>query len=187
MAAVGQVLEIQKILADSGSVLISEKKTFDTLDDFCKFSGLNGAIRYFVDPDSNEGKQASQARDKKNAEEKARADEAERVMVEAQAKIAEAETMKAKAEQVSIGLENQVDQAKNALTHQKQMSESQIQHLKQQLEEAKTLIASAEKTEDRKLKKYESDQRTALELTRIEKDSQKEENKNFEQNKESAA
>jgi hypothetical protein len=164
----------------NGSVLVSNKTAFNAIDDFCKFSGLNGATRYFVDPDSPEGVQAQENKDKMDAEAKAKNDEIERIMTEAQAKVAQAETVKAKAQEENVQLRAEVDFTKN-------QADAEIKFLKQQLDETKALIDTMSDDEDRKLRKYEIDQRTALELTRIEKDSKKEENKNFEGNKESTA
>lgn len=180
VGAVGQILELQKMLSDTGSILVNDKKTFDTIDDFCKFSGLNGAVRYFVDPDSPEGKQAQEAKQKQQAEEKAKNDQTEQIMIEAQSKVAEAETVKAKAQQENGRLKNVIEQQNNE-------SEMQISFLKQQLDETKALLEKVSDDQDRQLKKYEIDQRTAVELTRIEKDSEKSENENFQKNKEDAA
>lgn len=179
-AALGQVLSLQKELAANGSILISNKTAFNAMDDFCKFSGLNGAVRYFIDPDSTEGKQAQEQKDQQTTEQKAKDDQVEKIMVEAQAKIAEAETIKAKAQEENVKLRAIVDNTKNE-------SKTQIDFLSQQLDETKTLLENVGKDEDRKLKKYEIDQRTAVELTRIEKGSKKDENDNFNQNKEDVA
>ena len=185
--ALTQVLMMQKELAATQSILISEKRAFDTMDDFCKFSGLNGAVRYFVDPDSPEGQTAKEAKEKQQAEEQKKNDAERMAIASANLKVAEAETVKAKAQADNVQLRSQVEQTKNLLTHQKQMSESTIQSLKQQLAELEALMGQSDKTKDRALKDQDSIRRTAIELTRIEKDSQKEENKNFEKNKEAAA
>ena len=185
--ALGQVLELQKILADSGSILVAEQKAFDTIDDFCKFSGLNGAVRYFVDPSSPEGQAAKAAKDQQMAEEKAKNDEMLRIQAEAQAKLGEAEVIKASAAAEKVKLQSIIDTMKNQITISENRSDAQIDFLKQQLEEMKSLLEQANNDADRMLRKYEIDQRTAVELTRIEKDSQKDENENFQQNKEDAA
>jgi hypothetical protein len=67
------------------------------------------------------------------------------------------------------------------------MSESEIQSLKQQLDQLKTALEASDSKKDREQNERFDIRRTALELTRIEKDSQKEENENLEANKESAA
>ena len=186
-AALGQVLIMQQQLATAGSILISEQKAFDTMDDYCKFNGLNGAVRYFVDPSSPEGKQATEAKQKEQQAEKDKNDKIEQIMVEAQAKVADAEVAQAKIQGMNVQLKNQVEEGKNLLTHTKQMNEAEIQALKQQLDQVKTALDQSNKSADREQRERDSIRRTALELTRIEKDSQKDENANMEQNKESAA
>ena len=187
VAALGQVLQMQATLGQMGSVLISEKKAFDTMDDYCKFSGLNGAVRYFVDPDSPEGQEAKKISDQQKAEAKAKADKIDQVMAESQQKVADAEMLKSQAQAKNVMLGNEVETGKNMLTLQKQQADNQISALRQQLDEVKTALDVQNKDADRKLKEDDSIRRTAVELTRIEKDSQKEENKNFAKNKEDAA
>jgi hypothetical protein len=180
VAALSTVLEIQKGLADTGSILVSNKTAFNAMDDLCKFSGLNGAVRYFVDPDSEEGKQAQQQKQQQAQEEKQKADKTEQIMLDAQAKIAQAETVKAKAQDENGKLKAEIDHIKN-------QSQAEIDFLKQQLDETKLLLEKVSEDADRELKRYEINQRTAVELTRIEKDSKKSENENFKGNKEATA
>ena len=187
LAAINQVIAMQGQLAAAGSILISEKKAYTTMDDYCKFSGLNSAVRYFVDPDSPEGKKAAADKAAAAKAEKEKADTIEQIMVKAQADVAQAEVTKAQAQQQNVMLKNDVEQGKNALTHQKQQFEARIDALEARLQLSKDASDAANKTADRNQRKREADQRTALELTRIEKDSEKEENENFEGNRESAA
>jgi hypothetical protein len=178
---------MQSQLAQTGSTLVSEKTGFNALDDFCKFSGLNGATRYFVDPDSPEGKKAMEAKQKQQAEDKQKADKIEQVMVEAQAKIAEAEMLSSQAEAENVKLKAQLDNTKNQLTGLKTQSDSEINFLNQRLAETKELLSNINKDRDRELKLYDTNSRLALELTRIEKDSQQVENKNYKANKETVS
>lgn len=180
IASLGIVIEMQKALAETGSILVSNKTGYNAMDDYCKFSGLNSAVRYFVDPESPEGKKAQEEKSAAEQEAKEKADKIEQIMTEAQAKIAEAEMQKAKAQDENGKLKVQVDAIKN-------QSSNEIDSLKQQLDQIKLLLEKAGGDEDRALKKYEIDQRTAVELTRIEKDSQKSENENFKSNKETTA
>ena len=180
VAALGSILEIQKQLAEAGHILVSDSVAFNALDDYCKFSGLNGAVRYFVDPSSPQGQEARAKKDQQISEEKAKNDEIERIMVESQNKIAEAEQAKVVVQQQNAQLKSQVDHIKN-------MSEAEIQSLKQQLEEVKAALAQANADADREQRERSDIRRVALELTRIEKDSEKDENENFQGNKEDAA
>ena len=187
VASLGQVLQMQTQLATMGSILLSDQKAFDTMDDYCKFSGLNSAVRYFVDPSSPEGKQAAEAKQKEQAEAKAKADNTDAIMLKAQADVAKAETIKAEAQQANVMLKAEVDSAKNNLTNQKQQSDSQIDYLKQQLEQTNLALKTINEDKDRILKREQGDQQVALELTRIEKDSEKDENENYEGNKETTS
>ena len=188
MAALGQVMVIQEKLMMSGSTsLTNPNKIYSTLNDFCKLAGLNSAMSYFVDPDSKEGKQAAKATGEKDKENKAKDEQIQMAMAKSQMDLAKAEQGKAEAQMLSAQSKAQADQSKNQLQLQKQMSDGQIDMLKQQLAEAEAIAASMGKTADLDLKKYEIDQKTAVELTKIEANSQTQENENFEENLEDVA
>ena len=187
LAALGQVLTMQTQLAQTGSILVNNKTGFNALDDYCKFSGLNGATRYFVDPDSPEGKKALEDQQAQQAEEKEKQDQIEQIMVDAQAKVAEAEMISSKSEAENVQLKAQLDNTKNQLTGMKNQSSAEIAFLNQKLAETKELLANINKDRDRELKLYDTNSRLALELTRIEKDSQKNENANYKGNKETVS
>ena len=104
-------------------------------------------------------------------------------MAQSQMELAKAEQGKAQAQMLSAQAKAQADQAKNELTLQKQTYESQIAALKQELDEVKVIADGLGKTEELKLRKYDIDQRTALELVRIEAAEKTEENENFNENK----
>ena len=50
----------QQIISMPGQALLKPENVYQTLDDFCKFSGLLGANNYFIDPGSDIGKQFTQ-------------------------------------------------------------------------------------------------------------------------------
>ena len=139
-----QILAIQeRVMANPSQALLTEKHTFQAINDYAKFAGLTGASRYFLDPESPEGQQHKKGVDEKNAKEKEQVDKRENALAEAQAKIAEAELGKAQAAQQSVQYKSQVEQAKNQLTMQEQESDLVIETLKQRLAEAEA-IAKAE-------------------------------------------
>lgn len=183
VAALGTVMTFQKELALNGSILVSEQRAFNALDDYCKYSELNGAVKYFVDPESPEGQQAQKAKDEQAAEEKAKNDEMMKIQAEATAKMGEAEVIKAQAAAEGVRLKSQIDLMKNQITLMDDKSSAQIDFLQQQLAETQELLKNLSQDKDRALKKYDIDSRNALELTRIEKDSEKDENENYKQNK----
>jgi len=188
MAALGQVMVIQEKLMMSGdNALINPTKVYSTLNDFCKLAGLNSAMSYFVDPDSKEGEAAAKSSGEKDKANKEKEEKIQMAMAKSQMDLAKAEQGKAEAQMLSAQSKAQADQSKNQLQLQKQMSDGQIDMLKQQLAEAEAIAASMGKTADLDLKKYEIDQKTAVELTKIEANSQTQENENFEENLEDVA
>jgi len=188
MAALGQIMVIQeKLMMSRESSLINKAKVYSTLNEFCKMAGLNSAMSYFVDPESKEGKAQSQQQGKKAEEARQKEEKMQLAMAQSQIELAKAEQGKAQAQMVSAQSKAESDQSKNQLQLQKQMSDGQISLLKQQLAEAEAIADSMGKTADLDLKKYEIDQRTALELTKIEASSATDQNENFEENREEAA
>ena len=188
LAALREIMMAQeKILANPAQAILQPKQIYTALDDFCKFSGLNGATRYFVDPESPEGQEAQKQKDQQNQQSQQKDDQMQQQMVQAQNKLAEAEQAKAQAQMASAQAKAQSDQSKNQLQLQKQTFEGQINLLNQQLEEAKAVADNMGQTADLNMRKYQIDQSTAIELTRIEATKEKEQNQNFESNKESVS
>jgi len=168
VSALQEVISLQeRIMANPGQNITNPKKVFDTIDDFCKFSGLNGATRYFLDPASDEGQQAQQQSDQQQQEQQQQQQQMEQQMAEAQTQLANAEMEKARAQQANVQAKAQSDMAKNQLTLQKQASDSQIDQLTQQLDEAKLLLEAHGKDAELEFKYDQLEATTALELTRI--------------------
>jgi len=183
VAALQAVLQIQKeIVSNPKASLVTQKEAYAALDDFCKYSGLNGASRYFLDPESPKGKQLEMHNNKKSEEDLNRELQMQQAMAKSQLDLAAAEQAKAQAQIYSAQSKAQVEAIKNQLTLQKQTSESETKLLKQQLEEAKAVADATVKSADLALRKYTVDQQTTLELTRIEADKLKEQNDNYTEN-----
>ena len=130
IAAVREILDRQVALQQtpSGGLLVTPASTFKAFDDFCKFSGLNSAVGYLVDPQSPEGQQAAQAaaqQQKIAQEEQAKQMQ---MQLEFQAKLANAEVEKARAQMLNVELKSQLESAK-----------TQFEGLKQRLEEGKAI------------------------------------------------
>lgn len=174
--ALSQVLTIQeKVLANPSQALVNEEVVFNALDDLCKFGGLNGANRYFVDPKSNVGQQARQIADQ-NA--KANADknnQLESAMAEAQLKVAQAETDK-----VRVMFENTQLKAKNDSLRQE--FDAKVAELKNELDQANLIAKSAKDSAEMNYKNQKMIVDAAIRLTEIEVNGQKDQNANFEQN-----
>ncbi len=174
VAAIREILTLQeKIMADPRQNITNQKKIFDTIDDYCKFSGLNGAVRYFVDPASEEGQQMQKQADEQAKAESEKTTQMEQAMAQSQIKLAEAEMGKAEAQQQGVQFKAQADIAKNQLAVQEQSSDTQIDLLKQQLNEAEVLLKANGQSAELEFRYEELDSRTAVELTRIKSQSVK--------------
>jgi len=181
--ALREILAIQeKLVANPKQSLLDEVRAFNAIDDFCKFSGLNGATRYFLDPTSPEGQAKKKQVEKASMTMSQKEEAMQNEMTQIQKQLANAETEKVKIQQQNIAIKGQVDSMKNQLQFQKQNSDSRIAELTQQLNEMKEYRDAVDKEKDRDLKKYELDQRTAVELTRIEAQNKTQQDANFKQN-----
>ena len=180
------MMAYEKLMQDPKQPLVDYNKMFAAMDDFCKFSGLNGATRYFLDPSSPEGQQKAQEIAQQQQQMQQQQDQMQQAMAQAQNQLAQAEIQKSQAQMASVQAKAQADQFKNELQLQKQNYEAQLKSMEQELKQAEAIADSLGMDADRNLKKYEIDQRTALELTRIESDKEAQE-KNFQQNKEAVA
>lgn len=188
VAALQQVMMIQeKLMQAPGQYLVDYNQAYTALDDFCKFSGLNGATRYFIDPMSNEGQQRKQMIGKQSEEGKQKEEQIQMAMAKSQMDLAKAEQGKAQAQMLSAQSKAEVDTVKNQLQLQKQVSEGEIDLLKQQLDEAKAIADNMGKSAELELKEYDIETKVALELTRIEAQANTDENENFKENKEVVA
>ncbi|RLD56878.1 MAG: hypothetical protein DRI97_06570 [Bacteroidetes bacterium] len=88
-------------------------------------------------------------------------------MAESTAKIAEAETQKAKAAQLNVQLKSKIEFQKNKLALHKQQSDNEIAALKQELEEAKIIVDSGEGNKEIVFKYTELKEKMKLERERI--------------------
>ncbi len=161
LVAINQVIERQlAALQMPGQTLVNPAKIYSALNDFCKFAGLNGAEKYFVDPQSEEGQMTAQQTQQSQQAEKAKAEEQNVAMMQMQAQIAQAEMLKAQTLQQNSLLKHQIDTDKQ--THDAQMSV-----MKAQLERAKLLTDAALKDKDNEFRYDQLNTNTALELTKL--------------------
>ena len=185
LVALNQVMAIQeKLMQAPGQYLVDFQQAYTTLDDFCKLSGLNGATRYFIDPNSKEGQQRKQMIEEQSKENSQKEEQIQMAMAKSQLDLAKAEQDKAQAQMLSAQAKAEADNAKNQLQLQKQVFDGQISLLEQELNESKAVVESLGKTAELELKEYDINLKTALELTRIEAQNAIDENENFKQNKE---
>lgn len=184
LAAIGQVIAMQeKVLQQPSQALVTPKQIFTAFDDFCKLTGLNGASRYFIDPESQEGQGIAQQKAQQAQQESQQMQQIQMALAKAQIDMGKAELEKSKAQLFSAQAKAQADHAKNQLQMSKQSYETEIDLLKQQLEEAKAIAGSVQEDARIKLEYDKLEASTALELTRIEAEKEMEQNKNYQQNK----
>ncbi len=115
-SALQSVLSFQEKLAmnPAGALLLSPKKGYNALDDFCKASGLRSAEKYFIDPESEEGQAVVKNLDKPKEPEML-----EKIaMLEAQVK-QQAEANKLQIAQIQNATKAQIELAKLELQREK--------------------------------------------------------------------
>lgn len=168
ITALTQVLEIQeKIHAAPGQALVDEVRTFNALDDFCKFSGLNGATRYFIDPTSPEGKDKRQKADQSQNQIQQLQLQSQQKMEAVQQQLANAEMLKVQAQQHANESRHQVEMVKAQLQQQKQAYEAQLEQMRAQIEHSKNVGDEIRLTSEQGLRKYEIDTNAAIELAKL--------------------
>lgn len=168
LAAVQQVLALQAQLAASpASYLVDDIKSFAAMDDFCKFSGLNGAERYFVDPRTPAGQLAKQQVQQNMAIQQQKEEQQQLAILQIEAKLVQAELQKAQAQTDNVSLKSQVELAKHERELIKQEFGAKIAELEAKLTQMEMLANASEQDSQTEFKYAELDQRTFIELTKI--------------------
>jgi hypothetical protein len=167
--AIQQVQQLQsQILQLPGQSLVNPAKGYAAIDDFCKFTGLNGASKYFVNPNSQEGQQASQKAQQELMQNKQQGMQVQVQQMQMEAQLAQSAMMTAKAEQDKVTLQGQVAAIKHQAEMTKQSMEAQIETMKQQLEQAKAIEKSHKEMADLQFKYDEMAEKKQLELSKLE-------------------
>ena len=184
MAAISQVMMFQeKIQANPAQTIVNESKMYAALDDFCRFSGLNSANRYFLDPTSQEGMQVGQQKSQQMQQQQMEQKQNEQMMMKVQTDLAQAELQKAQAQMGAAQARAESDQVKNQMKAQEQAAKYQIEQLRQQLEQARLLVEAGSKDNEFEQRIEEHEDQVALELTRIEATTNTEQNANYNENR----
>ena len=123
------IIALQKELIAAGSTMADEKRGYAAVTDAANLSGIKNPERYFLDPESEEGKQAGQAKQKQDQEQKQKDEMMQQIMFESQHKLAQAELMKGRADIMA-------QEVKLKLEGQKQEADGIINLLKLQLEQS---------------------------------------------------
>lgn len=137
-----------------GQSLVSPENIYAAWDELLKLYELVGAERYLTDPGSPQGQQAAQQAAQGQQQEQQQQLQAAMAQLQFQQKLADAEIGKAQAQMANVQLKGQVD------------------HLKQQLEEAKAAVSAIEKQRDMDIKAHAINVQAALKLTELEQKDQ---------------
>lgn len=178
-----KVLQAQTAaIANPEQALVDQSNIFNTLDDICKLGGLNGASRYFIDPESEPGKQKALQVQQNTQQLQQKQEQIQQLQLQLEAKVAESSVMTADAAQKMAHYKAINDQLKHQLEMTKATGQAKIAELQQQLEQYKTGIEASAKDDEMQYKYDKMNTDAAIALTKIEADSQKEQNANYEQN-----
>jgi hypothetical protein len=187
LAAIGKVMEVQaQIIAQPGQSLTNQAKAYSALDDFCKFSGLNGASKYFIDPNSQEGQQASQAAGHKSQQEQQQQQQAQLETLRMQAELAKAATTTAESERANVILKGQVELVKHERDTEKHTFQARIADLLAEIERGKLVEKGHKEIAELQFKYDQLSMQTGVALTKIEADSKSDQDANFQRNEEIA-
>lgn len=146
LSAINQIIAMQaQALQTPGQSIVDPVKLYSAFDDFCKFSGLNGADKYFIDPESQTGQQKQQQANQQQAAEKQKMDQQAMAMMQMQIKLADAEMMKAQAAQENVSLKGQVEMAKHQREMEKQTYEAQLAQLEAKIKMVQQVADGQEK------------------------------------------
>lgn len=175
--AVKEIIALQaQIVAAPGSpaeALLNPNVVYNALDDYCRFSGLNGASRYFIDPNSDEGKQSMQRIQEQQAAAQKQQQEFQNAMAQSQLKIAEAEMGKVQAQNQANQIKAELDAAKLQSENEKSSFEAQLNMVKQQLEEARAVADRIKSDGELDFKYYKTDADNEVKLAIADKAAEK--------------
>lgn len=167
-STLNQILAYQeKLLAQPGQALVTERQVYTALNDLAKVSGMPGAARYFLDPDSPAGQENKQKVDQGQQQQQKKEAEEAQMLAQTQIKIANAEEGKAQAAMRNVELTSQNKQLQMQIDAQKADYDAEVKMLQQQLAEAKELSIANHKTDELAFRYYDSDQRASIERERI--------------------
>jgi len=184
LAAIQQVQLLQeKIMSMPNQTLTNPNKIYATIDDFCKFSGLDSANKYFVDPASPEGQQAAQQAQQTQQQQQQEAQQAQLEQMRMQAELAKSATTTAEAQMQNVAIKGQVELGKHQREMEKQSFQIQLEQLKAELDKAKAVQIAEKDLEDIKFKYDQLYAQTALKLTELESSSNTSQDVNYEQNR----
>ena len=166
-------------MAIPGQALTNPVKIYATLDDFCKFSGLNGANKYFIDPSSQEGQQAQQQASQGSQQQQQQQQQLEMEQIRQQAEIAKSATTTAEAQMANVQLKGQIELGKHQREMEKQTFVNEIERLKSELAQVKIIESAQNSLAEVQFKYDQLSMQTAIKLTEIEATSKTDQDQNY--------
>jgi len=164
----GLMIQQQEIKKMPGQTLVTPLQEYALLNDFAKLGGFPSAAQYFLDPESQKGQQNAQAVGQNMQQQKQKEEQKDMALIQAQVKVANAEVQKAEVAGQNTQLKAQNDTVKNQLQAHKQNSDAEIDWLRQQLEEARTLAQKLSEDEELQFKYWDRTKYYETEEMRIE-------------------
>lgn len=166
--AIQTVMQLQATLGQTPmNYLVSDMKVYSAIDDYCKFSGLNGAAKYLLDPQSDEGMQAKQIAQQTQQEQAQKTAQQQMAMLEIESKLVQAELQKSQAQMDNVTLKGQVEMAKHQRELMQQEFEAKIADMEAKLTQMEMLANASEKDSETQFKYAELDHKAFIELTKV--------------------
>lgn len=183
LTALQGILTVQTTaIQDPRQCLVDQSNIYNTLDDMSKLSGLNGASRYFIDPNSQAGRQKQQQVAQQSQVEQQKQEQLQIMQLQNEAKLTESAVVTANAQLKATEYKAQADALKHQLETNKAISNAKIAELQQQLAQYKTGIDAAASHEEMQYKYDKMHLDAAVALTQTEAQNKTEESANFDQN-----
>lgn len=153
LAAITQLQSVQAQLASSPfTYLLDDIRIYNTINEFCKLSGLHSAYKYVLDPQSDVAKQQKEAQQQSQQAQQQKDEEMTVVQLQMQTSLAQAELGKAEAMQQSVKYKAEAEVNKQRMDLMKHQYEAKLSIIEQQYEQMKILADDANKSADMELR-----------------------------------
>lgn len=170
--ALNSILQYQTTaIQNPQQTLVDQSNIYNTLDDICKISGLNGAARYFIDPSSPQGRQKSAQVAQSSQQQTQQQLQLTIAQQQNDAKLAESAVTAANAQMQATEYRGIAEQLKH-----------KVAMLQEQLNQYKLGAESANKDDEMQYKYDKMKLDAAVRLTEIEAQNKVNEDANFQRN-----
>jgi hypothetical protein len=149
------------------SYMVSPQKIYNAVNDYCKFSGLNSAYKYLLDPASEEAQMQKQAMEQGQQAQQEQEMQMTMAQLKMQADLAQAELGKAQAMQMNVQLKAEVEKAKQERELEKQRYDTKITLLESRMSQLNLIAEGEYKDKELEFKEKQLDQNTFIELAKL--------------------